>query len=367
MDNINKFYSDDEYQIQAKIADRRRQARRAAARKRIMRNRVIALALLAAVILLIIGSCSKTDNDKTPETNTNAAVSSKSRSDESVSEKISVPEEAENTETETEDTSAEEKTTFLYSVDRDTHFYEPADGDNSISGYSSGTIGGLYTGRRSNRFDGYIEIDYKDGCVFISENKALAVSSAKVLPVGVISQFNDLLYGYSACGPACLHMMMNSMTYEPLYPDLKDYNSLMYFAETKGYADQGPLTSENGGMSCKQLQQLARDVYGVDLKNAYSDHTVPSDTLKSLIDGGKQAIVLCRNNNGNISTEGAAHFILVTGYNETDGEIEFLYANSFYNVYVSHGNPLMHISGELLDRSVSADFDEPNTILYATD
>lgn len=121
----------------------------------------------------------------------------------------------------------------------------------------------------------------------------------------------------------------------------------------------------DGGISTTQMQRLAADVYGMTLENVYSVSEKPSDILKAIIDSGRQAIVLCKYKDGSIVTYGSGgHFILVTGYAESEGKTTFLYADSYYSDEPSHGNSLMHVGEELLNKSVCAEFDEPNAILY---
>jgi hypothetical protein len=124
------------------------------------------------------------------------------------------------------------------------------------------------------------------------------------------------------------------------------------------------LLGQNGGMTSGQLQQFALDMYGTKLDNRYSDKKLPSEVLKAEIDNGKQAIVLCKQSRGKIrEKDGYDHFIVVTGYYISDNKIYFIYGDSYYDVNVKHGNPLKHISADLLDKSINADFSEPNAIL----
>lgn len=363
MDKERIYYNiGEEYRIQAELLERKRAARRAAARKRTLRNRITAIAVSAVIFFILAVSCDKDDGQKAQQVN--AAIGN-SENDEYVDENSAEIE----PDSETTDTVRHCKDfAALYSVDRNTPYYAPSESGEVFMDYTDGTIDGLYTGRVSKEYTGYIEIDYKDSYVLVDSDNALAVDTARVLPVGVISQITDSYDGYSACGAACLHMLTRDLSYELTDPTLENYEELMKFAELNGYNDQGSLMSEDGGMSCYDLQRLAKDIYGLELRNAYGDAEKPSDTLRSLIDSGKQAIALCRHWNGNISEDrGMAHFILITGYVETDGKLEFLYANSFYTEYISHGNPIMHVDAESLDRSITSEFDEPNAILYVAD
>lgn len=344
--------------LTAEQIQKRRQARRAAERRRVRRNRILAAVFIFAVAVTAV-CCNKKESAAEPRA---AALPASETKEENESE----PEIGKTAEAQKQTYSPKEA--VLYSVDRATPFYT-IDCEGGVSFDSpDGAIDGLYTGRVSERYGGYFEIDYKDGAVLIGERSAVAVTSADVLPAGAISQFAEGIRGWSACGAACLYMLRSSLGAEGIAGSPQSYGALVGFAEKNGYADQGSLLEDGGGMSCTALERLAEDAYGITLENAYSEEEKPSDILKRLIDGGKQAITLCRHSGGSISSQsGAAHFILVTGYSETGGETVFFYANSYYESYPDHGNPLGHISSEILDSSVSADFDEPNAILYAAD
>ncbi len=258
--------------------------------------------------------------------------------------------------------------TVLYSVNSNTSFYETSASGEVIFESSDETIGGFYTGRKSKNHHGCIEIDYKDSYVLIDAKNARLIDSAMVLPVGVISQFTQSLNGFSACGTACLYMLQRNYTYESEEFIPENYESLMHFAEDRGYGDQGSLLSFGGGMTCNELQRLTKDVYGLNLQNAYNDLKLPSDILKTLVDSGKQAIVLVKYRNDEITNyNGDPHFVLITGYVEVEGKLDFLYANSYYTANISHGNPLSHIDEDMLNQSISSYFDEPNSIMYIED
>lgn len=87
--------------------------------------------------------------------------------------------------------------------------------------------------------------------------------------------------------------------------------------------------------------------------------------MKSILDEGKQAIVLVNHENGRVVDKNAnEHFILVTGYSTAaDGTLRFVYANSYYYGDYSVGEPLLTLSADMLDTSASLEFSEPNAIL----
>lgn len=255
--------------------------------------------------------------------------------------------------------------TSLYMLNDESDFYLVNSGTGeALFDYPDGTVGGLYTGKVSEKYPDHIEIDYNDVTALVDSREAMPVGGAKVLPVGVISQITASGVGYSGCGPACLHMMIrNISSYETA--NIPDYETLLYYAEDNGYADQGSLLPWGGGMSFDMLAVLAKEVYGFEMVNAYDNSRKPSEIVKELIDSGKQAIVLVKHENGKIVDAGdLSHFILVTGYMEIDGDLHFIYANSYYTENVDHGNPLMHVSADWLDISAGAQFAEPNSIIY---
>lgn len=141
------------------------------------------------------------------------------------------------------------------------------------------------------------------------------------------------------------------------YEELLDYAS--------AYADQGDMSTDDGGMTSGSLCALARDVYALNLVNKYDAEQSPSAVVKSILDEGKQAIVLVNHENGRVVDKNAnEHFILVTGYSTAaDGTLRFVYANSYYYGDYSVGEPLMTLSADMLDSSASLEFSEPNAIL----
>lgn len=256
--------------------------------------------------------------------------------------------------------------TSLYMVDDGSDFYIVfPETEETLFDYPDGTVSGLYTGRVSDKYPDYIEIDYNDVTALVYSEDALPISGAKVLPAGVISQITSSGVGYSGCGPACLHMMLRNISLYETEANIPDYETLLYYAEDCGYADQGSLLTWDGGMSFDMLAALAKEVYGLEMVNAYDYSRKPSEVIKELIDSGKQAIVLVKHENGEIVDAGdLSHFILVTGYTEIDGNLHFIYANSYYTEDVDHGNPLLHVSADWLDISAGAQFSEPNSIIY---
>jgi hypothetical protein len=262
-----------------------------------------------------------------------------------------------------QETNASAENTFLYSLNEDTEFYAIENGT-AYFDYSDGTLDGLYTGRPSDIYDGYVQLDYKDGEVLVESCYAMPISGAKILPAGVFSQITSQGVGYSGCAVACLYLMLKSENLNSVDSDTS-YESLLSLAENNGYADQGSLLSLGGGMTFESMQAFCNDVFGRDLINAYSQSENPSDTVKKIIDSGKQATVLVKHSNGKIIADGElSHFIVITGYTESNGETYFIYANTYYTSNTTHGNPLLHISSEQLNETVNSDFSESKAIAY---
>lgn len=118
-------------------------------------------------------------------------------------------------------------------------------------------------------------------------------------------------------------------------------------------------------MTFDSMSELARDYYGAELTNAYTDKESPSDIARALIDNGNYVIALVKLSLDGLVTEygSISHFILINGYTEYDGVTEFIYANSYNSS--SGGISLDHLPETLLDHAVSADYYEPNTLAYA--
>lgn len=221
----------------------------------------------------------------------------------------------------------------------------------------SKSINGFYTGKYS-KTDNCVELNYKDSTVLIEENDVVPIPDGKVLASGVISQL-----GKSACGAACLYMLANNA--KVMDNMFTTYDSLLTYAEQNGYNNQGSLYSDSGGMDCNVLMKLASDAYSMNLVNKYSENEAPSVTVKNIIDSGKQAIVLVKRNGGDLIAEyvGFPHFVLVTGYQETEKETLFFYADSYYFDDITEPASLKYVSAPLFNDTVSAKFDEPNAIL----
>lgn len=247
----------------------------------------------------------------------------------------------------------------LYYLLSDTPYYIMA-GDLGV--YASGTTSGFYTGTVSDAYSNCIVIDINGGTAFVYSYDAIKISDSKVLGLSVISQYTSIGGGSSGCGAACLSIMMQSAGY-----DNYDYEPLLDYAENNGYADQGSLHTSSGGMTISSLASLAYDYAGITLTNVYSDAEDVQQTLKSLIDDGKQALVLVAyDSDSGIISSGASngHFIVVTGYYTTNGSTQFVYGDTLTS---ESAISLKKVDGELLASSISSYFDEPNTIAYIED
>lgn len=243
-----------------------------------------------------------------------------------------------------------EKKTLPEREDKDSMLLFVSDSQKRISGF--------FTGKYSEQ-NGYIELNYKDSIMMIENARTFPILSAEIVPVGNISQ-----QGKSACGAACLYMLMQNQA-ETVFT-FRTYDLLLKYAENNGFNNQGSLFSENGGMDSEKLQELAESAYGVELDNLYQNNIKPSETLTKLIDKGKQAIVLVQSKNGQILAEnGLPHFILVTGYEKTEEELIFIVADS--NYYENDNPTLKYINSDLIDKSAMCKFDEPNAILCLKD
>ena len=219
---------------------------------------------------------------------------------------------------------------------------------------------GLLTGRYSNDYD-YVEVDYKDSIIMLKIENTVPVLTSKVVHTGVISQ-----QGRSACGVACLYMIMkNHNINESNYPT---YPELLSYAENNGYNNQGSLFSEYGGMDSNALISLAEAAYSVEIENYYNDIEKPSEIIKSLLDMGKQVIVLVKSKNGEIvSDNGFSHFIVITGYEENEKDLKFFYADGNYYGNDKESGSIRFIESDVINVSSSADFNEPNAILGIKD
>lgn len=307
--------------------------------------KVVLLAILSSVvafcIVLMLIYLLATASNNTKKNSANAAVQSQS----DVAKK--------STEANAQ-VSAEGCT--LYYVNQDTDFFT-ADmlsddldaAEKEAAEMESNTISGLYTGTESATYAGYIELNYLDGTVFVPSTDVMPVSTSVILPLGSISQI--IQTGAELNPTTAAESPITS------YEELLDYAS--------AYADQGDMSTDDGGMTSGSLCALARDVYALNLVNKYDAEQSPSAVVKSILDEGKQAIVLVNHENGRVVDKNAnEHFILVTGYSTAaDGTLRFVYANSYYYGDYSVGEPLLTLPANMLDSSASLEFSEPNAIL----
>lgn len=216
-------------------------------------------------------------------------------------------------------------------------------------------VSGYYTGYESEKYNGYIIIDYNYDTYLVKKSKTKTVKGAKLLPTAAISQIDGKYKGYSACGPAAAAILLNSEKNTELHKD-----DLIKYSKKKKLNDQGPLTKITGGMTSPNLIKLIR-AYGFDSKNIYDRYDKASDIIKNQIDLGKRVIALVKYSEGVRKKNGSAHFIVICGYKYINGKLYFYYANSFYSS--GKGASLLKVSAGTLNKSVSSKFSEPNTIL----
>lgn len=307
------------------------------------------IAVIIVIPLILISKC--TTKNKTESDNVQANVTSTASA-------------LNSSESQTE-IADDDQETYLFLVNDNTPFYAPDENETVLFDYADGNIGGLYTGRYSKIYQGYIEIDYREDYVLVNEGYSCVIDCTNIIKLGVISQLNSMGVGYSACGVACVYMLANSKNIGS--DEFFNYDKLLDYSEENGYGDQGTLLDTGGGMSAESIQKLAKNAYGIELSNAYDSNQKPSDIIKQLVDNGHQCIVLVKQQDGQIITQnGVSHFVLITGYIQSGDAIYFVYGNSYYTDSILSGHTLMLVRDELLNSSVSAHHDEPNAILYPT-
>ncbi len=304
---------------------------------RIKRNRFLLVLsiLIIAAITVWLKSCaeSKADNEENDVLTAAKTVSAPAEADSAAEITEAVPERGE---------------TRLYFMENYTEIDDPV-------GYG-GTVRGLYTGRETD--SGSVELDYVDRTANVSSADIMPIETSIILPLGAVSQLAYGTNGYSACGVACLYMMLESAGGSMGYYDM------VMTAEKGGYGDQGSLIGYPGGMTSVAMQSFAENELGVTLKNVYSVQQAPSDTVYSLLSEGKQVCALVKYGDVNdLPYDNNAHFIVITGCIESGGRRTFIYADSYAPQAPDSGVPLRRISEELLDSTVNSQFDEPNAIL----
>ena len=216
-------------------------------------------------------------------------------------------------------------------------------------------VSGYYTGVESEKYKGYIIIDYNYGTYLVKKSKAKTIKGAKLLPTAAVSQIDGKYKGYSACGPAAAAILLNSEKGTELHKD-----DLIKYSKKKKLNDQGSLTKITGGMTSPNLIKLIR-AYGFDSKYLYDRSAKASNIIKNQIDSGKRVIALVKYSEGVRKKKGSAHFIVICGYKYINGKLHFYYANSFYSS--GGGASLLKVPAATLNKSASSKFSEPNTIL----
>lgn len=255
------------------------------------------IAVIIVIPLILISKC--TTKNKTESDNVQANVTSTASA-------------LNSSESQTE-IADDDQETYLFLVNDNTPFYAPDENEMVLFDYADGNIGGLYTGRYSKIYQGYIEIDYREDYVLVNEGYSCVIDCTNIIKLGVISQLNSMGVGYSACGVACVYMLANSKNIGS--DEFFNYDKLLDYSEENGYGDQGTLLDTGGGMSAESIQKLAKNAYGIELSNAYDSDQKPSDIIKQLVDNGHQCIVLVKQQDGQIITQnGVSHFVLITGY-----------------------------------------------------
>ncbi len=254
--------------------------------------------------------------------------------------------------------------TGLYQLDQKTPVYILKDDEENTLESPDLYSKGYYTGRPYKENSNYIAIDYRDGTALVPAENAKADTSAVILPVGMISQVTDGYVGYAGSAPACLHMMQLNTGINPLMDELKDYAQLLAYAEDHGYSDQGSLYLYGGGMTASQVITFASDIYGFQMKNVYDETKKPSEVIRDLLDGGRQAMVLVRFENGDLAANGSTEqYVLFTGYTEKNGYLELIYANAYREDRVELGYPLKSVDAETIDSCAGGKFRDTNAIL----
>ncbi len=155
--------------------------------------------------------------------------------------------------------------------------------------------------------------------------------------------------GLSACGATSAAILLNSEKGTNFNKD-----DFIYYANNNGLADQGNLTSANGGMTAPKVIQLIKH-YGYSSKNIYSDKIKPSEQVMKNIANGKRCIVLARYN-FDTSTY-SSHFVVVFSYYHNDnGTLIFNYSDPYTGKYGT-------VNANKFDNATTCTFYEPKAII----
>ncbi len=216
-------------------------------------------------------------------------------------------------------------------------------------------VSGLYTGYESNKYKGYVVINYNYNIYLVKKASVSAVKGAVVLSTAAVSQINGKYAGYSACGPTAVAILLNCEKNTNINKD-----ELIKYTNKHKLNDQGSLTSKTGGITSSNLIKLIK-AYGYNASNVYKSSSKPSTVIKKQINSGKRVIALVKYSGGIQCENGAAHFVVICGYKYINGKLYFYYADPFYSS--GGGRSLLSVSAARLNKSMSSSFSEPNTIL----
>lgn len=155
--------------------------------------------------------------------------------------------------------------------------------------------------------------------------------------------------GLSACGATCAAMLLNSEKGTNF-----DKDDFIEYANNNGLADQGNLTSANGGMTAPKVIQLMKH-YGYSSKNIYNNNTKPSEQVMKNIAAGKRCIVLARYK-FDTSTY-SSHFVVVFSYyHNENGTLLFNYSDPLTGGYGT-------VNASKFDSATTCTFYEPKAII----
>lgn len=332
----DEFPQEEEVYDDSAILRERELRRRIEAKKRRELNTKVTICAAAVLLLIILLAVWSKKSDE------------KFENEDSSSEYIYVPKEPV-PEQEVQNTA---EYAGLYYLGSYSGYYAVDPYGNAQFDYQDGSIEGLFTGKKSDKYEGMIELDWSDTKVLVYSSDAMKIDNAKVLPLGAFSQHTYNGSGESGCGAACLHMLLGG-----------DYEELLTYADMNGFADQGSLNSLSGGMTIESMTALAKAYYGKEMVNAYTDAELPSVTVKRLIDEGHCVVALVKLGSYDIEPNGFInHFVVINGYTESEDGLTFIYANSYTNS--SEGFALDSVSADKFDRAAVQDFGESKTVAY---
>lgn len=227
-----------------------------------------------------------------------------------------------------------------------------------LKGNTAGTLkaNSIYSGYQDPAYPGKIVIDFMYSTCLVSDVHAVVKQNSKMLGTAAVGQMGGKIWGQASCGPTAVAILA---TWQAGTPWNKD--ELILYAEKNSLNDQGSLRKA-GGMTAPMMLKLISGYSGGKLTalNIYGTGST-ADVLKAQIDKGNRSIIVCQYTSKVVTHyNSGTHFVVVCGYEYSDGELYFYYADPYYS---NGGRSLLMVKASTLAASMDMVKREPRCII----